>query len=305
MPALLLTFLNVLAPVFIIVGLAYAFSRRLQLNARTLSRISYYILTPAFVFSLLSTAKIEAELAARMVLFITLVYAGTAALAFVVARMLGRSVAMTAAYVMIAAFGNVGNFGLPISQFAQGREALVPATVFFLANLVFAFIVCVTAANLATRAERGSIGDAVMRVVKTPALLALPPALLVNVLNVPVPAFVARAADLLAGALVPIMLITLGAQFAAAKIPRLSPDMLLAAGIRLVGGPVFAFALIGFFDLPELVSNVGILQASMPAAVLVSIIALENKLLPEFVTATVLFSNLASMVTLSVVLAML
>jgi hypothetical protein len=43
----------------------------------------------------------------------------------------------------------------------------------------------------------------------------------------------------------------------------------------------------------------------MPAAVLASIIALENDLLPEFVTTTVLFSTLASIVTLTLVLALI
>lgn len=301
MPELLAIFLNVLAPVFLIVGLSFVISRRLGFNAQTLSRVSYYILTPAFVFSLLSTAEIEAALAGRMIVFITVVYAVSSGLAFVIARLLRRSARMTAAYVMIAAFGNVGNFGLPISQFAQGREALLPATVYFLANLVFAFIVCVSAAN----SEAGSVGRSAARVIKTPALLALPPAVLVNVLDIPVPMFLTRAADLLAGALVPIMLVTLGAQFAAARIPRLSSDMVLAAGIRLIVGPALAFAAVGLFGLPELERNVGIVQASMPTAVLVSIIALENKLLPEFVTATVLFANLASVLTLPFVLASL
>jgi hypothetical protein len=51
--------------------------------------------------------------------------------------------------------------------------------------------------------------------------------------------------------------------------------------------------------------SAGILQASMPSAVLVSIIAMENDLMPAFVTTAVLFSNLASIVTLTVVLTML
>jgi len=46
-----------------------------------------------------------------------------------------------------------------------------------------------------------------------------------------------------------------------------------------------------------------VLQAAMPAAVLASIIAVENDLLPEFVITTVLFSTLLSIVTLTVVLA--
>ncbi len=294
-------FVNVLAPVFIILSIAYVATRQLQLEGRTLSRLAYYVLTPAFVFNLISTARIEAALATRMVAFITLVYVGSVAIAFLVARLLRRSRKMTIAYMMIAAFGNVGNFGLPISQFAQGKEALLPATVYFLANLVFAFVLCVLLAN---SGHRNPV-QAFAQVVRTPSLVALVPALLVNAAGLQLPTFAARTVELLAVAMIAIMLIALGAQFANAGIPRVSFDLLMAAGIRLISGPLLAFALVGLFDLPALERNVGILQASMPAAVLVSIIALENDVLPEFVTATVLFSNLASVVTLLLVLAAL
>ncbi len=43
----------------------------------------------------------------------------------------------------------------------------------------------------------------------------------------------------------------------------------------------------------------------MPSAVFCSLIALEYDLAPEFVTTTVLFSTLASALTLTAVLAML
>lgn len=301
MPQLLSVFVNVLAPVFIIVGIAYAVTRRLQLDGRTFSRIAYYVLTPAFVFNLIGAARIEAALATRMIVFITTVYAGSMVVAFVVARLLGRNRKMIAAYMMVAVFGNVGNFGLPISQFAQGREALLPATVYFLANLVFAFVACVLLAN----SGRGSVSHAIGQVVRTPALLALIPALLVNVTGFQAPIFINRAIELLAAAMIPMMLVALGVQFANAGMPKISFDMLMAAGIRLVSGPLLALALIGFFSLPKLERDVGILQASMPAAVLVSIIAMENNVLPEFTTATVLFSNIASIVTLPFVLALL
>ena len=48
--------------------------------------------------------------------------------------------------------------------------------------------------------------------------------------------------------------------------------------------------------------STGILQAAMPSAVLTSIIAIEYKLIPEFVTTTVLFSTLYSILTLTVFL---
>ena len=39
-------------------------------EARSLSRTAYYVLVPAFVFNIISEAKIEAELALQMVSFI-------------------------------------------------------------------------------------------------------------------------------------------------------------------------------------------------------------------------------------------
>ncbi len=301
MGQLFAVFLNVLVPVFILVALGYVVGPRLHFEARTLSRFAYFILTPAFIFNILGSAEIELGLATRMIAYITVVYTVTTLIAFVVARLLRRSAQMTAAYVMLGVFGNVGNFGLPIVQFAQGSTALLPATVYFLANLVLAFVVCVTAANLG----RGSLLNTLTQVLKTPALLALPPALLINFLQLELPPFVTRPMELLAGALIPTMLVVLGAQLANAGIPRPNLDMALVAFIRLVIGPILAFSLIALFGLSGLERNVGILQASMPTAVLVSIIALENDLLPNFVTAAVLVSNLASILTLTVVLALL
>ena len=301
MPQLLGIFLNVLVPVFALVVIGYLFGPRLQLETRTLTRLAYFILTPAFVFNILSRTKIDAELAGRMIGFITAVYVGSIVIAFVVARLLRRSPAMTAAYVMIAAFGNVGNFGLPIIQFAEGPQALDIATVYFLANLVLAFVVCVTAANFSRGPSLAMAGQ----VFRTPALLALVPALLVNWAGITLPEVLVRPLDLLSGAMIPTMLIVLGAQLAAAGLPKFGVDLLLSSAIRLLSGPLIAFAIVGWFALPELERNVGILQSSMPTAVLVSIIAMENKLLPEFVTATVLFSNLMSIATLAIVLLLL
>ena len=301
MPQLLSIFLNVLVPVFALVMLGFFAGPRLQLDGRTLSRLAYFILTPAFVFTVLSRTRIEAALAGRMIAFITLVYAVTIVVAFVLARLLRRPAPMVAAYVMIAAFGNVGNFGLPIIQFAEGPDALGLATVYFLANLVLAFVVCVTAANFSRGFSLGVAGQ----VFRTPALVALVPAIVVNWSGVQLPEVLLRPLDLLSAAMIPVMLIVLGAQLASAGLPRLGLDMLLSSGVRLLIGPAVAFATVGWFALPELERNVGILQCSMPTAVLVSIIAMENKLLPEFVTATVLFSNLASIVTLAIVLLLL
>jgi malate permease and related proteins len=298
-------FLNVLTPVFSLVVLGYVAGKRLGLDARTLSRLAYFILTPAFVFGYMSNAHIDGALAARMIAFISAVYAGSTVIAFVVARLMRRDRATTAAFVMMAAFGNVGNYGLPISKFSQGDAAIVPSAIYFLANLVLAFVICVWAANSAGDSRVMARWRAVLNVLKTPALLALVPAMVFNALDVRWPLFVTRPLDLLGNALIAIMLLTLGAQLAVAGIPRPSRDMLAAISVRLLSGPLLAFALAGLFGLTGIERNTGIILASMPSAVLVSIIALEYRVRPEFVTASVLLSNVLSIVTLTVVLSLL
>jgi hypothetical protein len=302
MAELLNIFFNIMAPVFILVLIGYVVGPRLGLDARSLGRYAYFILTPAFVFEQLRLVEIGLGLVVRMSLCMLTVEVCCALLAFVVARgLLRRSAKMTAVYVSAAAFGNVGNFGFPIIQFALGEDALGAATIYFLVVLVVSFIIGVGAASWV---EGGGFG-AVLAVLKTPGVMVVPLAMVVNWFQLDLPLTLSRPIGLLAEALVPTMLVTLGVQLASAGIPRPDLDMVMAGAVRLVGSPLIALGLVPFFALGSLERDVGILQASMPVAVLVSMIALEHDMLPTFVTALVLFSTLVSIVTLTTVIALL
>lgn len=292
-------FFNVITPVFALVLIGYVAGPRLGLEARTLSRFAYFILIPCFVFNVIATAEFDPAVAGQMVIFIWVVELACAALGFVVAKLLRRTAEMTAAYVLIATFGNVGNFGLPLIEFRLGPEALLPATIYFLAIVVIAFVIGV---GVASFANGGSLA-AMTAVLKTPALIAIVPAVLVNVLDITPPLLVSRTTGLLAGAMVPTMLVTLGVQLAEIRQIRLSRDVWVASSIRLLGGAALSLLLVIPFGLTGVERGAGIFQAAMPTAVLASIIALEHKLLPDFVTTAVLFSTVASVVTLTLLLA--
>jgi len=287
-------FLNVVTPVFALVLIGALAGRWLELDTRTLTRFAYFLLTPAFVFNIIGKADVSAALALRMIGFIAVVEIGLALLGFTVARLLGRPRKMVGAYILIAVFGNVGNFGLPLIEFRLGEDALIPATVFFVSVSMIAFTIGVAAAT----GSQGSKLNALFSVLKTPAIIALPFALLFNAIGGP-PLFLERIVGLLGAAMVPTMLVTLGVQLTQMKDFRFSADMFIASGVRLLGGPLLAFLLVIPFGLTGLERGAGILQASMPSAVLASIIALEHDLLPDFVTPTVLLSTLLSLVTLT------
>ncbi len=154
---------------------------------------------------------------------------------------------------------------------------------------------------MASWARSGGL-TAIFSVFKTPALIALIPALVFNIFDIEVPIFLSRICGLLGQAMIPVMLITLGVQMGEITNININFNVFAASTVRLIGGPLLALLLVPYFGLEGLERSTGILQAAMPAAVLVSIIAMEYKLLPEFVTTTVLFSTLYSILTLTVIL---
>lgn len=296
--ALLSIFFDVIAPVFTLVLIGYLIAGRLELEARTLSRYAYYLLVPAFVFDVLSSARLSAAEALTMIGYGLAIQVLAVLLAFLVARGLRRPPEMIAAFVLLVSFPNVGNFGFPIIEFHLGSEALALATIYFLVMMISGFVVGVGAAAWV---HGGRLG-AVVAVLRTPAILAVIPALLVNMADVTLPLALSRVTGLLGAAMVPTMLVTLGVQIRGMKRSPVGVDMVLASGVRLIGGSLIALALALPFALGGLVRDVGVIQASMPSAVLTSLIAIEHDLLPQFVTSTVLFSTLASVVTLTLVL---
>jgi len=295
MSELLVVFVNVILPVFGIVLLGAFLGGRLELQAKTLTRVAYYVFVPAFVFQSISQADIPLTSLTRMISFIVLTHLVTIAIAALLGRLMGRSRQMIAAFIMIASFGNVGNFGLAMIQFRLGDVALPAASIYFIVINTVAFVVCISAAGWAHGGSRGAIWS----VLKTPALWATVPAIVVSTGDVAIPLLVDRMVGLLAGAMIPVMLFALGLQLREQGKIQLTTDVFFASGIRLIVAPVLALIFTAMFTLTPIENAAGVLQAAMPVAILVSIIAKENNIVPEFVTSVVVVSTLISVVTLS------
>jgi predicted permease len=298
---LVTVFAEVVAPVFAVVALGWLAGPRLGLEARTLSRAAYWVFVPAFTFGVIAGARVDPARAGRIGLFVLASHAVFAALGLAAARLLGRPRDVTAAYVMLAVFGNIGNFGLALLRFRLGDEALVPATLYFVASLLLSFAACEAAAAWARRGGLAAVGS----VLRTPAILAAIPALAVSALDLRLPLLVARTADLLGAAMIPVMLFALGLQLAEQGALRPTVDVAIATALRLLASPAVAALLVGPLGLAGVDRATCILQAAMPAAVLVAIISAEHRVAPAFVTATVFFSTVLSLPVLTVLLALL
>lgn len=296
MTELLVVFVNVTLPVFCVVLLGALVGGRLQLEARTLTRSAYYVFVPAFIFHSISNAQIEFSAAVAMIIYIVLVHLTGVLIAAGLGVLLKRSREMIAAFIMIASFGNVGNYGLALIRFRLGDEAVAAATIFYVAITISAFVVCVGAAGWARGGKRGAL----WQVMKTPALLAMIPAVLVSTTDTQVPLMIQRMVGLLAEAMIPVMLFALGLQMLEQKRLQLNKDVVLGVSLRLLLVPLLAVAALPFFTFGTIEGSAGILQAAMPAAILVAIIAKEHNIVPDFVTSVVIISTLVSVLSLTV-----
>jgi hypothetical protein len=98
------------------------------------------------------------------------------------------------------------------------------------------------------------------------------------------------------------MLVVLGLQLARTPVRgRLGP-ILLATATRLGVAPLIAFALVGLLGISGVTRQVVIVQASLPTAVLSSVLAAEFGSDVDFTAAVILVSTLVSIITVTILL---
>ncbi len=72
--------------------------------------------------------------------------------------------------------------------------------------------------------------------------------------------------------------------------------------IRLIGGPIVALMIITVFRLEGVMAQALFIASAMPTSVNSAVIAEEYKSHPDFAAQTVLFSTVASMLTVTVII---
>ena len=289
---------DVLAPVALLVALGAVLGRRLEVDVSTLSKLSFNVLGPAFVFAVLADAALDGSVVVRLVLA-ALAGMGIAILVAVIwARAVGATYELTAATAMTSSYGNVGNMGLAITGFALGPQALPIAGVLMLTINVGGLVLSVGLAEARTR----SPVHALWRGISAPMAVAGWLALVVNLAGVDLPLVLDRSIGLLADALIPIMLFTLGVQLVAAGRPQVTGGLGVALAAKLLVAPAVAGAAAVWLGLDGDALDAVIIQSAMPPAVFCAVVAMEYNLAPNRVVAAVVGGTLVSVLTLPVVL---
>lgn len=294
-------FLDVLGPVVLILAAGFAAGRRLRLEASTLAKLAYWILGPVFIYDILANADMGAELVARLVGATLATMAITGALVTLGGRLAGRPFSVVSAGLLTSIYGNVGNFGLAIVVFTFGRAALPSAGVVLLVVNGVGLIVGVVAAGARTLSPLAAVRSALL----APMTLAVIPAVVVNSGAITLPIWLERPISLVAGALIPVVLLTLGVQLAGMRRPRVGRDVIAPVVGKLAVSPLVAVGAAAALGLSGTPAGVLILQLAMPAAVFAALIAIEHDHQADLVTTTVVVGTGISVLTLPVIIALI
>ncbi len=289
---------DVLGPVAVLVVLGAILGPRLGIDAGSLSRLAYWVFGPAFVFVLLAGADLDRSVVFKLIAASLAGMAAALVVAVGWARAGGAGYELGAAVTMTSVWGNVGNAGLAIVAFALGEDALPIAGVLMVTINLASLILGVGMAQ----ARTASIGGAILRGLTAPMSVAGGVALAVNLSGVDVPLLADRSLGLLADALIPVMLFTLGIQLVSSGRPSWSNDLSVVLVAKLAVAPLAAWLAATALGLEGDFLAAVVIQSAMPPAVFCAVVASENDLLPERVTAAVVLGTLASALTLPLVL---
>lgn len=299
--------LDVIAPIFLVMGIAFLISKRFDPDPRALSVFLIYLFTPALVFRGIYTTELTGGEIGQIAVVVVGVALAMSLIGAVVARLMRpdkrksdprREGALLLSVVLV----NAANYGIPLNTFAFGEAGGTAAIVYYVVAALVGNILGVFYASRGSASVRGAI----LNVFKVPIAYAAIIGLIFNIYEIQIPLILERSIlDIAADASIPGMLALLGIQLARTQFKGQLRPIMAAVGLRLVVAPVIALVLALAVGLQGITFNVAIIESSMPTAVLASALATQFKSDAEFVSAVTLVSTLLSVVTLSVLIFLL
>lgn len=289
------TFANNLLPVLVLGTAGFLLGRALHIDSRSLGRVIFYLFSPVLVFDLLIHNRLPFGDMALTMGFCLAVFTVMTLFTWIVMRVLRLDRPTMIAILLTVAFGNTGNYGLPLVSFAFGENALAHATLYFVTTSILFNTVGVLIASLGHLEFK----QALLGLVKIPTMYAVLLAAILTHFSVSLPLPIERTVSLAADGAIPMMLILLGVELSRVQWSNSKRLVGLSAGMRLLLGPLVGVLLSIPFGLQGVARQGGIVQTGMPTAVTTTVLATEFKLDSSLVTAIVFISTLLSPLTLT------
>jgi predicted permease len=285
------------------IALGVMLQRAFSLDIKTLSKLNFFLFSPAFIFNLLYTKEMSLQVIGQVLLFL-LIYMGLLyAAAEAAVRLRRHKGGMRGAVRNSVLFYNSANYGIPLNQlvFAGNPFTLSVQVLIMMAQS----LVPNTYGIYSVNAHRTSGREVLRTIAGQPVVYAIPLAFAMRGFGIPLPGFVTTPLGYLANAFVGTALITLGVQLGSMKWTLrglFAADVLTACGLRLVAGPLLAALVVWALGIEGLMAKALIVSSAVPTSLSSVLLAVEFDNEPEFASQAVFMSTLLSIVTVTIVI---
>ena len=295
-------------PFFALIGLGFGAAKRgffSEQASAALTRFVFYFALSAMLLRFSARLDLGAVWDRNLVLAYL---AGTAAVylaGFGVALLRRRGLEEAAVEGQCAAIGNTGFLGVPMLTTIFGEAAIGPVMLALAVDLIVfsSLIVILITARRDGRVRLSTLGAVGRGLVANPMIMSIAVGLGWSATGVPLPGPVDATLALLGAAATPGALFAIGASLAARSAERISVAAWLSFAKLVLHPAAVALMVLVLIPVEPFAAGMLIATAAMPVAGNVYILAQHYGVAPQRVSASILISTAAAVVTLSYVIA--
>lgn len=295
--------LNNVLPMGIMIGIGVTIQRAFKLDIKTLSKMNFYLFSPAIMFDLLYNTSISASVIGNILFFILLFMVLQYIVVELVIRLRGYGPGMKSAMRNSVLFYNSANYGIPLNQLAfAGNTATLAVQIVV---MMVQSLVPNTYGIYNVNAHKADLRAIMKTISSMPVIYVIPVALSLRAFEVQIPQSLMTPVEYLSNAFIGTALITLGVQLGNMewKIKRsLLIDVSISATLRLVAGPLLAWLIVSLLGMDKLTAAALIVSSAVPTSLSSVLLAVEFDNEAEFASQSVFVSTIISILTVTAVI---
>jgi hypothetical protein len=297
-------------PFFALIGLGYGAGRTGFFTAEAtayLTKFVFYFALSAMLFRFAANLSLGEVLNWRLVGAYLCGTAAVYALAMLVAFLRGLDTPTAAVEAQCAAIGNTGFLGVPMLTLLLGAEAIGPVMMALAVDLIVFSSLIVILINGARdgRMSVRVLGTVGMGLLRNPMIVAISLGFAWSAVGHPLPEPADAFLALLGAAATPGALFAIGASLATKSAERVSVAAWLSVAKLVLHPAAVALAVFVVFPVEPYQAGVVTAAAALPVAGNVYMLAQHYGVAPQRVSAAILFSTAASILTVTFVIAQL
>ena len=288
---LYLKLIDVLFPVFFIIGVGYYLGKKdPKFDTTFITNFAGNIGTPAMIFYTITTTGITLDIFVEYFIYALIVIGGFSLVGLLFLYILKKDVISELPPLILP---NTGNMGVPICLFAYGTAGLGVASAIASVIILLHFTLGVLLAKKSFSLEI---------LIKNVPIYAILASVIFLYFRWDVPGYIENTTFLLTYTTIFLVLMSLGIALSRFEVVSWTKASILGA-VRVIIGPIIGFSLIKYLDLDGFAAGVLLIQSAMPSAVLTYLVGsmYSEKKVVDSVASVIVTSTVMSLVTVPIV----